>query len=135
MMFERLKPHEDGGRISRTSHELLDRFGFYHKDKDEERRPVPPDPYTVIINGVRWDFKDEDTYLAVCEENPDYSCIVNLIIDEGREIVAGECIYDQPEIVEEMKRLGFGIVDESLVEARRNYNFYQAPGQEQANLN
>ncbi|HET7672929.1 MAG TPA: hypothetical protein VFK11_00245 [Candidatus Saccharimonadales bacterium] len=128
-MFEKLRPDPEGGPISSTAFNLLSSLGFYHEEISELQEPPTPEPLTAIIGGVRWDFEDKDTYLAVCEENPELSCIVRLVLDESGDIENGHCFYDQPDLMEKMEKLGFAVVPETLEEAEMNHQYF-APADE-----
>ena len=94
-----------------------------------------PEPYYAIIDGEPKEFKYENTHIARCAENPNYSAIVQTIQDENGHVTGGDCIYDQPEVMDDLEAQGFSVVDEDLAEAKENYHLYHRLGNEQAKLN
>jgi hypothetical protein len=137
-MFEKLRSREAVQNFKHNVKSGLGTLGLIHVEVEAET--VPPEPYTAIIDGYSWTFRDEDTYLVQCAENTKYSCIVRMIVDENDQILSSHTIYNQPEIMEDMQSQGFGVVDESLEEAETNYlYFYETvphlAAHEQASLN
>lgn len=135
-MFEKRKGMEQKSNFRAQLYGLL----LLLKLAEKEEVSVP-EPYLALIDEKSWTFTDEDTYLVECEEKPEYSCIVHMEKGEDGDIAGGTCIYYQPEIMEDMKQQGFGVVSEGLEVAKKNYHlFYEFPAYQprdygQASLN
>ncbi len=127
-MSEKFRSPEVGQKLSKKLYGALAAMKLIEKD------PVP-EPFYAIIDSKPWKFTYDDTHIARCDENPDFSSIVHVTRDETGEINGGAGIYGQPDVMDDMEAQGFEVVNEGLAEAEANYHLYHPRGNEQAGLN
>ncbi|HEX5455838.1 MAG TPA: hypothetical protein VFW77_00540 [Candidatus Saccharimonadales bacterium] len=142
-MFEKLKPRQEGGWLSRTAHNLWVQ-GFH--EEESKKAPAPPEPFTAIVikdgeAGSRT-FRDEDTHLVFCEEKPEYSFILQVVLDEKGDVAVdgngepldAEYIFGNPELMAEMAGLGFQPEYESAEDAAHFYNLAHPADDSESNV-
>jgi hypothetical protein len=128
-MFEKLRSGETAQKAADTFYWAMKMLRLAEVEKVKI-----PEPYFAIIDGKPYRFSYDDTHVARCAENPEFSAIVHTFDDEkGRP--SGLSIYGQPKTMEDLEGQGFDVVDESLKEAEANYHLYHPRGNEQAQLN
>jgi hypothetical protein len=127
-MFEKIRSPEAGQKLSKKLYGALAAMKLVEKDHI-------PEPFYALIEGEPWKFTYDDTHIARCEENPDFSSIVHVTRDESGEINGGASIYGQRDVMDDMEAQGFEVVIEELAEAEANYHLYHPRGNEQAGLN